>query len=62
MLFFFLIQVSVIVLIIVVIICTEMWSLMSWFVQFKRMLAICFIISLVWNWFYLYKVILYIDA
>ncbi|XP_053490075.1 chloride channel CLIC-like protein 1 isoform X2 [Ictalurus furcatus] len=50
------IKVSVIVLIIVVIICTEMWSLMSWFVQFKRMLAICFFISLVWNWFYLYKI------
>ncbi|MCJ8737983.1 hypothetical protein PDJAM_G00030280 [Pangasius djambal] len=49
------IKVSVVVLIIVGIICTEMWSVVSWFVQFKRVFAICFFISLVWNWFYLYK-------
>ncbi|KAK3533350.1 hypothetical protein QTP70_017166 [Hemibagrus guttatus] len=50
-----LIKVSVFVLIIVIIICTETWSLVSWFVQFKRMLAICFFISLVWNWIWLYQ-------
>ncbi|KAM9460654.1 chloride channel CLIC-like protein 1 [Clarias gariepinus] len=50
-----LIMITVLVLLIVVIICTEMWSAVSWFVQFKRMFALCFIISLVWNWFYLYK-------
>ncbi|KAK6324053.1 hypothetical protein J4Q44_G00063920 [Coregonus suidteri] len=49
-------KVSVCVLIIVVIICSEMWSIVSWFVQFKRIFAICFLISLVWNWFYLYKI------
>ncbi|XP_041693620.2 chloride channel CLIC-like protein 1 isoform X1 [Coregonus clupeaformis] len=49
-------KVSVVVLIIVVIICSELWSTVSWFVQFKRIFAICFLISLVWNWFYLYKI------
>ncbi|XP_042166063.1 chloride channel CLIC-like protein 1 [Oncorhynchus tshawytscha] len=49
-------KVSVWVLIIVVIICSELWSTVSWFVQFKRIFAICFFISLVWNWFYLYKI------
>ncbi|KAF5894711.1 chloride channel CLIC-like protein 1 isoform X1, partial [Clarias magur] len=50
------IKVSVMALIIVLIICTEMWSTVSWFVQFRRMFAVCFIVSLVWNWFYLYKI------
>uniref|UniRef100_A0A4W5R566 Chloride channel CLIC-like protein 1 n=1 Tax=Hucho hucho TaxID=62062 RepID=A0A4W5R566_9TELE len=49
-------KVSVCVLVIVVIICSELWSTVSWFVQFKRIFAICFFISLVWNWFYLYKI------
>lgn len=50
------IKVLLLVLVIVGIICTEMWSTVSWFVQFKRMFAICFFISIVWNWFYLYKI------
>ncbi|XP_072517174.1 chloride channel CLIC-like protein 1 [Salminus brasiliensis] len=50
------IRVFLLILLIVGIICTEMWSTVSWFVQFKRMFAICFFISIVWNWFYLYKV------
>ncbi|KAJ8277960.1 hypothetical protein GJAV_G00082160 [Gymnothorax javanicus] len=49
-------QVGICVLIIVLIICSELWSTLSWFVQFKRMFAICFFISIVWNWFYLYKI------
>ncbi|XP_062868652.1 chloride channel CLIC-like protein 1 isoform X2 [Trichomycterus rosablanca] len=48
-------MVSLCVLVIVAIICTELWSTVSWFVQFRRMFAICFFISLIWNWFYLYK-------
>ncbi|KAM3876374.1 chloride channel CLIC-like protein 1 [Diretmus argenteus] len=44
------------VMVIVFIICTELWSVVSWFVQFKRLFAICFFISIVWNWFYLYKI------
>ncbi|KAK9967428.1 hypothetical protein ABG768_001830 [Culter alburnus] len=38
------------------IICTELWSVVSWFVQFWRMLAISFFMSLIWNWFHLYMV------
>ncbi|XP_029106099.1 chloride channel CLIC-like protein 1 isoform X2 [Scleropages formosus] len=41
---------------IVLIICSETWSRVSWFVQFKRLLAICFFISIGWNWLYLYKI------
>ncbi|KAL2090389.1 hypothetical protein ACEWY4_015077 [Coilia grayii] len=47
---------TVCVLVIVVIICSELWSTVSWFIQFRRMFAICFFISIVWNWFYLYKI------
>ncbi|XP_076134999.1 chloride channel CLIC-like protein 1 isoform X1 [Alosa pseudoharengus] len=50
------VKTSVFVLVIVMIICSELWSTVSWFVQFKRMFAICFFISIVWNWFYLYKI------
>ncbi|XP_010865338.2 chloride channel CLIC-like protein 1 isoform X3 [Esox lucius] len=50
------IKMSVCVIIIVGIICTELWSTVSWFVQFKRIFAICFLISLVWNWFFLYEI------
>ncbi|KAJ8279121.1 hypothetical protein COCON_G00061870 [Conger conger] len=49
-------QVCACVLIVVVIICTELWSTVSWFVQFKRVFAVCFFISIAWNWLYLYKV------
>lgn len=48
-------KVFVLVLIIVAIICSEMWSAVSWFIQFRRVFAICFFISILWNWFYLYK-------
>ncbi|TRY96943.1 hypothetical protein DNTS_014288 [Danionella cerebrum] len=43
-----------IVLVVVVTICTELWSLVSWFIQFKRMFAFSFFISVIWNWFHLY--------
>ncbi|XP_050950841.1 chloride channel CLIC-like protein 1 [Labeo rohita] len=49
-------KVSLIVLIVVVIICTELWSVVFWFVQFWRMFAVCFFISLIWNWFHFYMV------
>ncbi|XP_066548273.1 chloride channel CLIC-like protein 1 [Amia ocellicauda] len=42
-------------LILVVIICTEMWSIVSWFTQLRRFLAVCFFISFFWNWILLYK-------
>uniref|UniRef100_A0AAY5E9Z1 Chloride channel CLIC-like protein 1 n=1 Tax=Electrophorus electricus TaxID=8005 RepID=A0AAY5E9Z1_ELEEL len=50
------IKVSFFILIVLLIICTEMWSTVSWFVQFKRMFTVCFVISLAWNWLYLYKI------
>ncbi|XP_052395404.1 chloride channel CLIC-like protein 1 isoform X1 [Carassius gibelio] len=49
-------KVALIVLIVVAIISTEVWSVVSWFVQFWRMFAVCFFISLIWNWFHLYMV------
>ncbi|XP_051764398.1 chloride channel CLIC-like protein 1 isoform X2 [Ctenopharyngodon idella] len=47
-------KVFLIVLIVVAIICTELWFVVSWMVQFRRMFAVCFFISLIWNWFHLY--------
>ncbi|XP_029905732.1 chloride channel CLIC-like protein 1 [Myripristis murdjan] len=49
-------KVCLCVLVVVAIICTQLWSVVSWFVQFKRMFAISFFVSVVWNWFYLYKI------
>ncbi|KTG40527.1 hypothetical protein cypCar_00018263 [Cyprinus carpio] len=51
-------KVSLIVLIVVAIICTKLWSVVSWLVEFWRMFAVCFFISLIWNWFHLYMVII----
>ncbi|XP_015211013.2 chloride channel CLIC-like protein 1 isoform X2 [Lepisosteus oculatus] len=50
------VRMCVCVLIIVVLICTELWSSVSLFMQFRRIFAICFCISLLWNWMYLYKI------
>uniref|UniRef100_A0A3Q3GZE0 Chloride channel CLIC-like protein 1 n=1 Tax=Labrus bergylta TaxID=56723 RepID=A0A3Q3GZE0_9LABR len=38
------------------IICTQLWSTVSRFMQFRRMLFLGFIASIFWNWLYLYKV------
>ncbi|NXP49515.1 CLCC1 protein, partial [Heliornis fulica] len=40
---------------IVVVIATELWTRIHWFVQLKRVLLISFLISFAWNWLYLYK-------
>ncbi|XP_051481430.1 chloride channel CLIC-like protein 1 isoform X1 [Apus apus] len=40
---------------IVVVIATELWTHIHWFVQLKRVLLISFLISFAWNWLYLYK-------
>lgn len=40
---------------VVVIIATELWTRIHWFVQLKRVLLISFLISFAWNWLYLYK-------
>lgn len=49
-------QVGFGILILVAIICSELWSKVSWFVQFRRLFAVSFFISIIWNWVYLYKV------
>jgi len=49
-------QASLVVLVVAAIICTQLWSVVSWFLQFKRMFTVSFFLSIVWNWFYLYKV------
>uniref|UniRef100_A0A3B4TEU4 Chloride channel CLIC-like protein 1 n=1 Tax=Seriola dumerili TaxID=41447 RepID=A0A3B4TEU4_SERDU len=51
-----LLKVGLGVLVIIAIISTQLWSTVSWFVQFSRLFAVCFFVSIVWNWFYLYKV------
>ncbi|NXI64344.1 CLCC1 protein, partial [Anseranas semipalmata] len=40
---------------IVIIIATELWTRIHWFVQLRRILLISFLISFAWNWLYLYK-------
>ncbi|NWV13173.1 CLCC1 protein, partial [Ptilonorhynchus violaceus] len=40
---------------IVIVIATELWTRILWFVQLKRVLLISFFISFAWNWLYLYK-------
>uniref|UniRef100_A0A3B5REG9 Chloride channel CLIC-like protein 1 n=1 Tax=Xiphophorus maculatus TaxID=8083 RepID=A0A3B5REG9_XIPMA len=49
-------KIMILVLIISTIICTQLWSAVSWLVQFRRMFAVCFFVSIIWNWFYLYQV------
>ncbi|XP_063323354.1 chloride channel CLIC-like protein 1 isoform X2 [Pelmatolapia mariae] len=49
-------KIGLFILIIVVIISTELWTMISWFVQFRRLFAVCFFVSIIWNWFYLYKI------
>ncbi|XP_020338211.1 chloride channel CLIC-like protein 1 isoform X3 [Oncorhynchus kisutch] len=55
-------KVFVCVLVIVVIVCSELWSTVSWFVQFKRIFTICFLIGLVWFCFLLQKIDFAVDA
>ncbi|XP_074954400.1 chloride channel CLIC-like protein 1 isoform X1 [Phalacrocorax aristotelis] len=40
---------------IVIVIATELWTSIHWFVQLKRVLLVSFLISFAWNWLYLYK-------
>ncbi|KAM6921976.1 chloride channel CLIC-like protein 1, partial [Xenentodon cancila] len=49
-------KIGMFVLIISAIICTQAWSTVSWIVQFRRLFAVCFFVSIIWNWFYLYKI------
>ncbi|XP_024597845.1 chloride channel CLIC-like protein 1 isoform X3 [Neophocaena asiaeorientalis asiaeorientalis] len=40
---------------IVVLVATELWTRVRWYTQLRRVLFISFLISLGWNWLYLYK-------
>ncbi|XP_049736138.1 chloride channel CLIC-like protein 1 isoform X2 [Elephas maximus indicus] len=40
---------------IVVLVATELWTYVRWYTQLRRVLIISFLISLGWNWIYLYK-------
>lgn len=44
------------VLLIVAIVNTQLWSQVAWCVQLSRLFAVCFLVSIIWNWFYMYKV------
>nr|XP_061832146.1 chloride channel CLIC-like protein 1 [Nerophis lumbriciformis] len=48
-------KLSLVVLVLAVVVSTELWSCISWFVQWKRIFVVCFLVSIVWNWVYLYK-------
>ncbi|KAM7013081.1 chloride channel CLIC-like protein 1 [Tautogolabrus adspersus] len=51
-----LLKMGVFVLVLIGIICTQLWSTVSRFMQFRRMLFVGFIVSIFWNWLYLYKI------
>lgn len=44
------------VLLIMAVISTQLWSRVAWCVQLRRLFVVCFLISIIWNWFYMYKV------
>lgn len=52
----FLFQILLCLVCIVIVIATELWTRIHWFVQLKRVFLISFLISFAWNWLYLYKV------
>ncbi|EDL01978.1 chloride channel CLIC-like protein 1 isoform X1 [Mus musculus] len=39
----------------VVLVATELWTYVRWYTQMKRIFIISFLLSLAWNWIYLYK-------
>ncbi|XP_051021386.1 chloride channel CLIC-like protein 1 [Acomys russatus] len=41
---------------IVVLVATELWTYVRWYTQLRRVFIISFLVSLGWNWMYLYKV------
>ncbi|XP_052035383.1 chloride channel CLIC-like protein 1 [Apodemus sylvaticus] len=41
---------------IVTLVATELWTYVRWYTQLKRIFIISFLLSLGWNWIYLYKV------
>ncbi|XP_036906324.1 chloride channel CLIC-like protein 1 [Sturnira hondurensis] len=41
---------------IVLLVATELWTYVRWYIQLKHFIVVSFLISLAWNWIYLYKV------
>ncbi|XP_054421058.1 chloride channel CLIC-like protein 1 [Pteronotus mesoamericanus] len=39
----------------VLLVATELWTYVRWYTQLRRFLFVSFLISLAWNWMYLYK-------
>lgn len=54
--FLFLFQLLLCVVCIVIVMATELRTYVSRFVQLKYVLFLTFLVSFVWNWFYLYTV------
>ncbi|KAM4549209.1 chloride channel CLIC-like protein 1 isoform 2-T2 [Odontesthes bonariensis] len=51
-----LLKIGVFFLVLSAIVCTQLWSAVSWLVQLRRLFVVCFVVSIIWNWFYLYKI------
>ncbi|KAL3978965.1 alcohol-forming fatty acyl-CoA reductase [Sarotherodon galilaeus] len=51
-----LLNIGLFILLIVVIIRLQLLTKISWFVLFQQLFAVCLFISVIWNWFYLYKI------
>uniref|UniRef100_UPI0037E99999 chloride channel CLIC-like protein 1 n=1 Tax=Semicossyphus pulcher TaxID=241346 RepID=UPI0037E99999 len=51
-----LLKMGLCVLVLIAIISTQLWSTVSRFMQFRRMFALSFFVSIFWNWLYLYKI------
>ncbi|KAF0880005.1 chloride channel CLIC-like protein 1 [Crocuta crocuta] len=50
-----LLMVLLCLLCIVALVATELWTYVHWYTQLRRVLFISFLVSLGWNWMYLYK-------
>ncbi|XP_073449023.1 chloride channel CLIC-like protein 1 isoform X3 [Aquarana catesbeiana] len=48
-------MISLSLLCIVMVVATELWTHVGWFTQIRRLLGLCFLVSIVWNWMYLYR-------
>uniref|UniRef100_A0A3B4ET40 Chloride channel CLIC-like protein 1 n=1 Tax=Pundamilia nyererei TaxID=303518 RepID=A0A3B4ET40_9CICH len=50
-----LLKIVLFILVILVIIMLQLRTKISWFVLFQQLFAVCLFVSVIWNWFYLYK-------
>ncbi|XP_040215768.1 chloride channel CLIC-like protein 1 isoform X2 [Rana temporaria] len=47
--------ISLSLLCIVMVVATELWTHVGWFTQIRRLFALCFLVSIAWNWMFLYR-------